>query len=125
MNNIILYPIWVPREENNIADAISKEDTDNWSIDGETFRYIQSVYGPFTMDRFADNINRKVGNFNSKYHCPGSNQVNAFSITWKDDFNWLCQPIRLNGRSNKFLKMCRGKAVLSFPCDIHHIFGHS
>ena len=39
---------WVPREENELADSISKYcDTDNWVIDGETFHFIQSQFGFF------------------------------------------------------------------------------
>lgn len=42
--NLILHATWVPREENQLADAISKiSDTDNWSIDNESFAYIQNV----------------------------------------------------------------------------------
>ena len=34
INNIILFPAWVPRENNKIADCISKEvDTDNWGFE--------------------------------------------------------------------------------------------
>ena len=50
INNIILYPAWIPRELNKIADKFSREiDTDNWSIDNETFCYIPSIYGIFTL----------------------------------------------------------------------------
>ena len=114
--SINLYPAWIPREQNKIADTISKEkDSDNWGIDTETFQHIQSVYGCFSVDRFADNNNKKVENFNSKYFCPGSKTVNAFSTSWKNDFNWLCPPINLIGKTIKYLKMCNGKGVLFVP----------
>ena len=80
-----------PREENRTADVISKiSDTDSWSIDKETFDYIQLQYGPFTIDRFAANAKH---NFNSKFHCPGSLAINAFTCHWGNEFNWLCPPI--------------------------------
>lgn len=80
INNIVLLPAWIPREFNEIADQISKEvDTDNWGIDNETFAYIQIKFGKFDVDRFADNNNNKVDNFNSKYHCPGSSAINCFT----------------------------------------------
>ena len=44
--NIEIYPTWIPRELNETADIISKSiDTDNWSIDNETFNYIIKNYG--------------------------------------------------------------------------------
>ena len=37
--DIKLIPCWLPREENEVADAISKfHDTDDWGIDFEIFR---------------------------------------------------------------------------------------
>ena len=66
--DIEIFHRWIPREENDIADKISKlSDNDNWSIDSATFNLIRKVFGEFTVDRFADNINSKVRRFNSKY----------------------------------------------------------
>ena len=115
-NNIRLYPSWIPRDQNKKADAISKElDTDNWSIDNETFFYIKSIYGNFTVDRFADHVNNKVKTFNSKLYCPGTDSVNAFSCNWENDFNWLCPPIHLISKTIQHLKNCSAKGVLFVP----------
>lgn len=115
-NNIRICPTWVPRDKNQIADIISKSyDTDNWSIDNETFYYIQTNYGPFTIDRFADDKNRKVKRFNSKVFCPETENVNAFSSHWGNEFNWLCPPIYLIGKTLKHLKTCHAKGVLFVP----------
>lgn len=79
--NIKLTPAWIPREFNLIADNLSKIlDTDSWGIDFETFKFIQSKFGAFTYDRFADEQNVKVKKFNSKFHCIGSFGVNAFTF---------------------------------------------
>ena len=116
INNIVLLPAWIPREFNEIADQISKEvDTDNWGIDNETFAYIQIKFGKFDVDRFADNNNNKVDNFNSKYHCPGSSAINCFTCNWKSSFNWLCPPIYLIGKILRYLELCKGKGVLFAP----------
>ena len=43
-----------------IADHYSKlRDTDDWSIDHQTFQDIDDRFGKFTIDRFADNVNTK------------------------------------------------------------------
>ena len=44
--DIKIIPCWLPRKENELADAISKfHDTDDWGIDQESFAYIQSKFG--------------------------------------------------------------------------------
>ena len=59
--NIKLIPQWIPREQNELADYYSRiKDTDNWSIDNDRFRFINNLYRPFTVDRFAHNLNRKL-----------------------------------------------------------------
>ena len=115
-NDISIQTQWVPRDENQTADAISKiNDTDSWSIDKETFDYIQLQHGPFTIDRFADTNNARHNIFNSKFHCPGSSAVNAFTCHWGDEFNWLCPPISLIGRTLRHAKDCKCKGVLFVP----------
>ena len=59
-HDIKLLPTWIPREENQLADFYSKiVDTDDWSIDNQTFRRICAEFGEPTVDRFADDKNKK------------------------------------------------------------------
>ena len=107
---------WIPREYNQIADQISKYiDYDDWSIDYESFSYIQEKFGKFTFDRFASYTNRKVNSFNSKFYCPGTLGVDSFTCDWSNHFNWLCPPISLIGDTLRHLKRCKGKGVLFVP----------
>ena len=115
-HDINIIPKWLPREENVFADAISKHaDTDDWSIDDETFHYIQTQFGEFDVDRFASSSNNKVRRFNSRYHCPRTETVNTFTTHWGKDFNWLCPPISLVGATLKHAKICKAKGVLFLP----------
>ena len=114
--DISINPVWIPREENQVSDDMSKQlDTDNWGIDLESFEYIQSKSKVFTVDRFADDINKKVQKFNSKYFCPGTDSVDAFTCDWHSEFNWLCPPIGLIGDALKHSKLCRSEGVLLIP----------
>ena len=114
--NIKLIPQWIPREQIELADYCSRiKDTDNWSIDNDSFRLINNLYGPFTVDRFANNLNRKLKCFNSKYHCPGTSHVNAFTDDWSNDLNWLCPPISSIGSVIRHLKLCKAKGTLLVP----------
>ena len=57
-NSIRLYTHWIPRDQNEIADIISKSiDTDNWSIDNETFNYILScTHGSGIKGIYLENV---------------------------------------------------------------------
>ena len=114
--NIRLILQWIPREQNELADYYSRiKDTDNWSIDNDSFRLINKLYGPFTVDRFANNLNRKLKCFNSKYYCPGSSHVNAFTDNLSKDLNWLCPPISSMDSVICHLKLCKAKGTLLVP----------
>ena len=114
--NINLQPNWIPREKNTIADSYSKhKDTDDWSIDTQSFNDISKRYGPFTIDRFADSKNRKTARFNSKFFCPGTETVNCFTDNWKNENNYLCPPISLIGSTIRHLRLCRASGTLIIP----------
>ena len=92
--NIKLIATWVPRELNIIADHYSKlRDTDVWSIDDASFQSIDTRFRHFTIDRFADNLNTKLPRFNSKYFCPDTSGVDAFTENWAHENNWACPPL--------------------------------
>ena len=115
-NNINLQPNWVPREMNRVADYYSKyNDTDDWSIDNYSFNILSNRFGPFTVDRFADNFNRKTLRFNSKFYCPQTESVNCFTNDWSNENNYLCPPISLIGSTIRHLKLCEAKGTLIVP----------
>ena len=114
--NINLQPNWVPRDMNQISDFYSKyNDTDNWSIDDNSFYTLSKRFGPFSIDRFADNNNKKTERFNSKFYCPNTESVNCFTNDWKGENNFLCPPISLIGSTIRHLKICRASGTLVVP----------
>ena len=115
-HNIKLIATWVPREMNNVADYYSKlRDTDDWSIDDTTFNEINTRFGQFTIDRFADNLNSKLPRFNSKYHCPGTSGVDAFTEDWTNENNWICPPVSLIGSVFRRMKKCKATGTILVP----------
>ena len=45
---------WVPRDQNALADYISKMiDHEDWGVTDQFFQFIDSLWGPHTVDRFA------------------------------------------------------------------------
>ena len=93
-NRITVDVQWIPRTENQEADAISKMiDYDDWETTQVLFQYLNDIWGPHTIDRFADNKNAKVSRFNSRFWCPGTECVDAFSLDWSNENNYLVPPV--------------------------------
>ena len=114
--NIDVNIVWVPREDIPYADALSKQiDYDDWTLTEEFFAYLNDLWGPFSIDRFADSRNAKVFRFNSKHWCPGTEGVNAFSSSWSGDNNLIVPPVYLVPRVIKHMKHCKAKGTLIVP----------
>ena len=59
--HITIEPEWVPRDQNTLADELSRIiDFDDWSIEPTVFHCLDSPWGPFTVDRFANRYNAQV-----------------------------------------------------------------
>ena len=66
------YVQWISRDENEVADAISKMiDVEDWQISYDFFDYLSNIWGPFSIDRFSNQYNTKLERFNSKFYVPG------------------------------------------------------
>ena len=115
-SEIHLQVQWVPREENVRADAISREiDYDDWGVSGEFFSFIDGLWGPHTVDRFADELNSKLPTFNSKYWCPNTSHVDAFACDWAKENNWLVPPIHRVGDVLRHLHASGAEGTLVVP----------
>ena len=93
---IIILPIHLRREDPRIkvADAGSRvRDSDDWSIDPNTFKQLELSYGPFSIDLFADSSNAKTTRFFSNFLCPQTEGVDAFSHSWDGENAWICPPV--------------------------------
>ena len=113
---IDLQPRWTPREENKVADTLSKiYDYDDWSVKECVFQDISARWGPFTVDRFASAENAKLTRFNSKFYSPGTEQVDALSISWSKENNYLVPPVYLVPKVIQHLRISRATGVLFVP----------
>eukprot|EP00057_Strongylocentrotus_purpuratus_P017653 XP_011672127.1 PREDICTED: uncharacterized protein LOC105442056 isoform X3 [Strongylocentrotus purpuratus] len=69
-SNITVDPVWIRRETNCKADNLSRRgDSDDWFITDEIFGYLDSKWGPYDIDRFANEYNAKCTKFNSRWWC--------------------------------------------------------
>ena len=79
-HSIFLHVKWISRHKNQIADALSKTyNFDDWETTDILLHYLNRLWDPFTIDRFADNKNTNLKKFNSKFLCPDTSQVDAFA----------------------------------------------
>ena len=114
--NIRLIPQWIARKQNYLTDFFNRmNDTDNWSINNESFNIMSNMYGPFSRDKFVNNLNKKVNKFNSKYFCPETSHHNAFINDWCRNHNWLCPMISCIGSAWRNWILCRARGVLLVP----------
>ena len=115
-HNVCLEVEWIPRSLNEFIDSMSRIiDYDDWCISHQFFQYINSYFGPFSVDRFASSDTTKCCRFYSKFWWPGSEGVDAFSITWLGDNNWLVPPVHLVSHTILHLESCRASSTLLVP----------
>ena len=113
--NIKLEMEWTPRSANEIADYISRiRDFDDWSIHPELFRLIDSIWGPHTVDCFADQHNKQLPRFHS-YLCPGTEAVDTFTVNWGYERCWLVPPPHLVSRAICHARACNAHGTLFVP----------
>jgi hypothetical protein len=90
-------------------------DFDDWCVAHKIFDFFNRKWGPYQVDRFADNTNCKVDVFNSQYWCPGSSGVDAFAYDWSGVNNWLVPPVHLVPRVISHMKACSAEGTLVIP----------
>ena len=114
VNNIRLEPEWVPREKNQLADYFSRIiDYDDWYIDQKVYEWVDTKWGPHTVDRFATCNNAQVERFNSRYACPGSEAVDALTVLKVN--KWWCPPLMLVPRVLRHEERCNAQGTLVVP----------
>ena len=115
-HNVRLEPEWVPREKNQLADYFSRIiDYDDWYIDQAVYKMLDTTWGPHTVDRFATAYNAQVQRFNSRFACPGSEAVDAFTVDWSKENNWWCPPPMLVPRVLRHAECCKAQGTLVVP----------
>ena len=112
-----LEAVWVPREENTEADAITRwHDSDDWQLDPNVFGQLDKLWGPHTCDRFGSHTNHLLQNFNSRFWCPGTSGVDAFAqADWAKHNNWCNGPFSKIGAVVAILRDQLAAATVIVP----------
>lgn len=115
-NNIHLNLNWIPRDLNTVADEMSKfVDYDDWRTSDGFFNHLRSRWGPFTIDRFANQKNTKTVRYNALFWDPACEAVDAFTQDWSNEANWLVPPVFLVPKVLCHAESCRASGTLVVP----------
>ena len=115
-HDIKLNIYWVPREQNTVADELSKfVDYDDWKTTRHLFNYLNQKWGPFTVDRFASHKNAQTARYNSLFWNPRCEAVDAFTQDWSGENNWLVPPIFLAATTINHARACKAAGTLVVP----------
>ena len=114
--NVRFVSQWVPRELNTCADYISNIiDFDDWYTTQGFFAHLDHIWGPHTVDRFANALNAHLPGFNSRFRVPGTEAVDSFSVSWAAENNWLVPPVHCIIRVIQHLLVCSAFGTLVVP----------
>ena len=115
-NHICIEPEWIPREQNELADYCSRlVDYDDWRLNPAVFKWLDELWSPHTVDRFADHVNAQIPWFNSRFWVPSSEAVDTFTCDWSMENNWWCPPVYLVPRVLRHAKHTKAKGTLITP----------
>jgi hypothetical protein len=113
--NVDLLVEWIPREENELADHLSKLIfTSDWMLNPCIFHQLSAMHGPFNTDLFASHTNHQLPKFFSLHHTPGAAGTNAFSQHWGTK-EWCNPPFALVGRAIQHARACSASMCLIAP----------
>ena len=67
------------------------------------------------MDRFATVLTKQLNRYCSKYRNPGSEAVNALTVDWTHENNWIFPPPLLVPNVLRHMSACRAEGALIVP----------
>ncbi|XP_053403229.1 uncharacterized protein LOC128558328 [Mercenaria mercenaria] len=115
-NCISLEMKWISRDLNLEADRYSRiVDLDDYGVSAEFFDFLESMYGPHDIDRFANEYSCKVSRYNSLFWTPSTEAVDAFTQDWGNDNNWCVPPVSLAPRALNHIFCCKGTGTFVLP----------
>ena len=58
-------------------------------------KQLKQKWGPFTIDRFANQKNAKTTRYNALFWNPNCEAVDTFTQDWSNEINWVVPPVFL------------------------------
>ena len=115
---------WVPRDRNVRADFLSHVSAmlhHSYRLREDWFAYLDGLWGPHTIDRFATAENRQplgapnTGRFCAQFFHPDAEWTDAFTLPWGGENNWLFPPVHMVGEAIPHLRASGAPGTLVVP----------
>ena len=104
LHKISLEIQWIPRSEVQRADYISRLiDTDDWQISTQFFELLEELWGPHSLDCFANYYNAKLPKFYSRFWNPGCAGVDYFVQPIRNENCLVVPPVCLISRALQYM----------------------
>ena len=101
---------------NNEPDELSRvfDDRPEWQLHPAIFKQIDKIYKP-TIDLFASRINKQLTKYVSWQPDPQALAVDAFTIDWNDNLNFIFSPFSMLNRVLGKLETDKAEAIVIVP----------
>ena len=115
--NLTLSAVYVPGEENQIADKKSRvfQDSLEWMLHPAVFQALQKEVGCFSIDLFATRVNHQVRAFVSWRPEPGAVATDSFNVKWDFQLAYLFPPFCMIKRCLRKIQQDQSHSVLITP----------
>lgn len=101
---------------NQHADMLSRILSPyQWKLNPQLFNYLDHLWGPHTVDRFASMMTTQLACYNSLYHDPYTSGVDALAQNWSADNNFVNPPFWLIPKILSLVKAQKAHATLIAP----------
>jgi ribonuclease HI len=98
------------------ADQLSRLPAKyEWMLHPRIFHYLDSIWGPHQVDRFASITNAQLPNYNSFRHDPLTSGVDALAQDWSGTNNFCNPPWRMINQVLNKVNQCGAMATLIAP----------
>jgi len=115
--NIHISAAHIPGSENIAADFLSRNFNDNheWQLNPIIFSEISLLFGNPSIDLFASRLNQQVSKYVAWKPDPNAFAVDAFSISWKNEYIYLFPPFSLILQVLQKIIRDQAKGILIVP----------
>ena len=121
-DDITMLANWVPRDENERADYLSKMTTHyDFALGRWSFRRCEQAWGPHSIDRFSssDTVLVSSGRYNARFlqagEAEGCEGIDAFNYDWSGENNWCHAPFKLIGQVVNHMRSCGATGTILVP----------
>ncbi|XP_043481257.1 uncharacterized protein LOC122510567 [Leptopilina heterotoma] len=115
--NLWIFASYIKSKDNTIADKESRllAPETEWEMNEKYFQQIVRNFGNFDIDLFASYTNKKCDRFISWYRDPESLAIDAFTISWANDYFYAFPPFSLVLRVLRKVIDDRADGVIKTP----------